>query len=159
MTWTTLTSQRLVPAQEAPVSGDVGTSRWSHEQTWLSSHERDELRVIERRLRRDGLRLDVRDRMSDWPFELAGLAAAAAGASIVALTAAAASNPVTAPLFWLGAALVLASALVAVTPIRSASRRAVGAAVRAAVRAGNVRWRFRRRPVGYPHRHVGSPSR
>lgn len=112
------------------MSGEVGTSSGSHETTWLSLHERDQLRTIERRLRRDGLRLDVRDRVADWPFELAGLAAAATGASLVALTAAGAANPLTAPLVWLGAALVLLSALVAVTPIRAASRCAVRTTIR-----------------------------
>lgn len=120
------------------MSGDLGTSRWSHEQAWLSTQELDQLRLIERRLRRDGLRLDVRDRVSDWPFELAGLAAASAGASLVALAAAAATNPLTAPLFWVGAALVLVSALVAVTPIRAAARRAFRPAVGAVQRVGTV---------------------
>lgn len=124
--------------------GEVGTSRWSHEQAWLSERERDDLRAIERRLRREGLRLDVPDRVADWPYELTGLAVAAGGASLVAIAAAGAANPLTAPLFWLGALMVLFSAIVAVTPIRAAAR----SCLRAGLRAGGSRRWFRRRPTG-----------
>lgn len=126
------------------MSGEVGTSRWSHEQTWLSARERDQLRTIERRLRREGLRLDVRDRVADWPFELTGLAIAAAGATLVAIVAAGAANPLATPKFWLGAVLVLFSALVAVTPMRAAARRCIRPLLQVLVAAG---W-FRRRPSG-----------
>ena len=126
------------------MSGEVGTSRGSHEQTLLSLRELEQLRLIERRLRRDGLRLEVRDRRADWPYQLVGLAAAAAGASVVALVAASAANPFTDLLFWLGALLILTSALIAVTPIRAAARRATLAG-RPLARGRS--W-FRRRPGG-----------
>lgn len=119
-------------------------TRWSHEQTWVSATEREALRSIERRLRRDGLRLDVRDRFADWPYQLAGLVLTAGGASAVTVGAAAAANPLTGPLVWLGAALLLMGALVAVTPIRASTRRGVRWVMR---RTHPSAW-FRRAPGG-----------
>ena len=120
-------------------------TRWSHEQTWVSPSEREALRSIERRLRRDGLRIEVRDREADWPYQLAAIALAAAGASLVTMVASSGGSLVSAPMLWIGAVLLLASALVGVTPVRAVSRRVLRGATR---RLPPVGLRFRRSGSG-----------
>ena len=131
-----------------------------HERSPLTRHEETELARIGQRLWRDGVRLDRSVVRPEWPYQLAGVLMAALG-GMMCVGAVLAGARALAVMEGIGGGLVIvAAAVVAVTPVRRGLVRgatalhwrltgpAAGPASRRRRLMSHLRRRIRRRDPG-----------